>query len=60
MLAMGGATGNGAMRHGGDFAIYSVKWSGDGREIIAGTNDEGVSPAMQFELGQACGMSNIS
>jgi hypothetical protein len=25
-----------------DFGIFSVKWSGDGREIIAGTSDENV------------------
>jgi WD40 repeat protein len=25
-----------------NFGIWSIKWSGDGREIIAGTNDERV------------------
>ena len=28
------------MQQRGNFGIFSLKWSGDGREIIAGTNDE--------------------
>lgn len=37
---MGG--GDRLTRHPGNFSIYSVKWSGDGREVIAGTNEERV------------------
>ena len=31
---------NEGQRMGREFGIWSIKWSGDGREIIAGTNDE--------------------
>ena len=27
-------------RRGRSFGIWSVQWSGDGREIVAGTNDQ--------------------
>ena len=43
MQAVRGGDGEMQLRHtGGSFAIFSLKWSGDGREIIAGTNDERV------------------
>ena len=50
MQAPGGG-GQQLTHGGGSFAIYSVKWSGDGREIIAGTNDERVG----VECGRARG-----
>ncbi len=31
-----------AASQGRNFGIWSVAWSGDGREIIAGTNDQSV------------------
>jgi hypothetical protein len=34
------ASAEGQQRSMREFGIWSIKWSGDGREIIAGTNDE--------------------
>ncbi|GAX82117.1 hypothetical protein CEUSTIGMA_g9545.t1 [Chlamydomonas eustigma] len=36
------ASSEGQQRSMREFGIWSIKWSGDGREIIAGTNDERV------------------
>ncbi|KAF2741556.1 WD40 repeat-like protein [Polyplosphaeria fusca] len=42
LLDFGTGTNRNPRRHYGDFGIWSIRFSGDGREIVAGTGDDSV------------------